>query len=113
MSCPKYKNYSKSCFKEVREDENIDTFDYCESERYIECPVYRKIIEKEQQCEFMEKCIANGKFNNVDIEKIQQLGENYCFSKKHGNCARYKLLIEGKKVPDDLLADGSMATIEV
>ena len=113
MDCPKYKNYTRECVKENREFVNIDTFDYCKSGRYKECPQYKIIIGKEKNCEFLEKCKANAKFGNVDIEKIKQLGDTYCFSKKHGNCARYKLLKEGKEVPDELLADGSMVPIKV
>ena len=62
-------------------------------------------------CEFMEKCQANAKYDNVDFEIISQLAETYCFSEKNVNCERYKLLKVGKEVPDGLVADGSMATI--
>ena len=113
MDCPKYKNYTRECLTGNREFENYATFDYCRSEKYVECPMYKIIIDKEQHCEFTEKCKTNSELINIDFEKTKQLVATYCFSKKHGNCARYKLLKAGKEVPDGLLADGSMATIKV
>ena len=113
MSCPKYKDHTRECIIEHKEIIEATNYDLCESDKYEECPVYKLISGKFKPCEFMEECKNNSKYENVDFIKLTKLTENYCFTEKKVNCARYKLLKEGKKVPGHLLADGSMAPIEI
>ena len=113
MSCPKFKDFTRECITEYEGIIKLANYDFCESDRYEECPVYKLISGKVKPCKFMEECKNNSNYENVDFKKVTQLGEIYCFTEKKVSCARYKLLKEGKEVPGHLLADGSMVPIEI
>jgi hypothetical protein len=114
MSCPLYKDFTRGCVTEFKEVVNVANFDFCDSEDgYKICPFY-KIINKEVTiCENTLFCRKRSHLENLNMETISELSIKYCFSDNRINCAIYRLRKEGKEVPDNLLADGSMLKIDV
>ena len=106
MSCPLFKDYARECVIKFEELVNIASFDFCKSDRYKECPMYKAIVEKVPLCEFLDLCASQIKYGNVDFEKIIILANSYCQSDNKVKCAIYKLRKADKDVPNDLLADG-------
>lgn len=108
MSCPMFKDYTRECISKFKEISKVSSYDLCDSENYEECPAYQIEFKKRGQCEFLTNCKADVKINTDDFEKIKEFGNIYCLSSENKiKCARYILYKEGKKVPANLLADGS------
>jgi hypothetical protein len=105
MSCPMYTDYTRGCITqiEVRPDAS---FDFCASERYIECPFYRTINHIGSICENIKKCPMYMHFQIGTFEDFLNITKLYCLSEKRDQCVRYKLKKAGKEVPKDLLPDG-------
>ena len=115
MSCPMYEDFTRGCVTKFIKLLPLATFDFCESEHYDMCPFYKVITTESQQCcDFIEKCcipyIENAQHLLKKIEKyrpVLNLIDEYCLTDNKTNCARYKFLKAGKKVPMFLLSDGS------
>ena len=110
MSCPKYKNYIRECAEEFMEIMNFPSFDFCESDEYGNCPIYKIIEGKAKPCEFFKDCMIH--FSKMPFEKadfkttIMEGMNRLCLSDKNVTCAIYKLRKTNKNVPKGLLPDG-------
>ena len=113
MSCPLYKDFTRECIKDMKELEQINSFDFCESDGYEDCPTYKIITGKVLPCEFMEKCRKRRDVKDVDFETIKRFANDFCLSENKVNCEVYKLYNSGKNVPDELHPDGTKSKIEI
>ena len=96
MSCPFYKDFTRECTDEFPDIVTSTDYTMCNSNKYIDCPFYKPIIEKEN-CKFYDKCKVEFKADNIDFNKVKQCANDYCATKTNRiNCARYKLYDIGK-----------------
>ena len=89
------------------------SFDFCESDGYEECPMYKIINGKILPCEFMKKCRKRRDLKDFDFETIKRFANDFCLSENKVNCEVYKLYKSGKNVPIELSPDGTKLKIEV
>ena len=112
MGCPMYNDLTRECAERFEEIVNISNFDFCDSDRYRECPLYRHIHEPEKRCEYDEICMNDLSVREIPFEELIEKAKNYCFTENRINCERYKLIMAGKTVPYGLLADGSKIVLK-
>jgi len=113
MACPLYEDFTRGCVTEFKEVVNLIDFKDCESEdEYKTCPFYRIINKEVTICEHTQFCRDRPTLGNLTMDVIKDHAINYCFSEGKVNCAVYKLMKEGKDVPDNLLADGSKVELK-
>ncbi len=115
MTCSLYKDFTRGCIEKFPKIMSSVTFDFCDSDNYKICPFYKIIIEKRPYCKSIEDCASQ--FLNLiryisrnpkTYGRIMQLVDQYCLSENNNeNCARKKLMKSGKKIPKNLLQDGS------
>ena len=109
MTCPMFKDYTRTCIESFKEISKITSYNLCESDKFEECPAYQIEYKKRGQCEFLEECKKNSNIDGLDFETVKEFGNKYCLSKENKkNCARYKLLIKKEKVSNKLLANGTI-----
>lgn len=106
MGCPMYVDYTRECLQRIGYIPR-DTFSYCQTEKFRDCPFYKTINKIGHHCEYIEKCPAYQYFNTGDFEKFVYITEKYCLSGNNVNCERFKLRRSGNEVPASLLPDGS------
>jgi len=111
MTCPMYEDYTRRCITAISVTPDA-SFDFCDSDRYVECPFYRTINNIVTLCENIKKCPAYAHFQLGEFEEFLKLTKQYCLSENKVNCERYKLKKAGKEVPKDLHPDGSKIIIE-
>lgn len=107
MNCPMFVDYCRECLAKI-EFAPQNTFGYCDSDKYKECPFFRTLNNTGFHCEFINKCVAYKYFGAGDFNKFVEMTKRYCLSENNVNCERYKLKRSGKDVPEKLLPDGSM-----
>lgn len=106
MNCPMFVDYTRECIIKI-EFIPQDTFNYCNSDRYKECPFFRTLNNIGSHCEYIEACVAYKYFGVGDFEKFVKITKCYCLSENNINCERFILRKSGGVVPEDLLPDGS------
>ena len=110
MSCPKYNDNNRTCIEEIEEIINLTSFDFCESDEYGNCPIYKLIKGEAKPCEFFKECTIH--FNKMPFEKadfkttIMDGMNRLCLSDNNVTCAIYKLRKTNKNVPEGLLPNG-------
>ncbi|MDD2654058.1 MAG: hypothetical protein PHI86_03005 [Candidatus Omnitrophica bacterium] len=105
-SCPLFVDFVRECTKEIVCLPQ-DTFDYCTTEKFTNCPFYLLIYKKVTGCEYMRKCPVYAQFKSGDFDKLIEITKQYCLFDKFLYCKRYALEKAGMKVPVELLPDGS------
>ena len=106
MSCPLFVDYTRECTKEI-EKLPLDTFDYCTTDRYVDCPFYLLINKKITSCGNIKSCPVYSWFRVGGFQEFIKITNQYCLSDNFIYCKRYILKKSGLKVPDDLFPDGS------
>lgn len=106
MSCPMYTDYTRGCITEIETTPEA-SYDFCDSDRYIECPFYRTINNIGVKCEYIKKCPIYAHFQLGKFGEFLKMTKQYCLSENCVKCERYKLKSTGKEVPKDLFPDGS------
>jgi len=104
--------YTRECVEKFEEIIYISNLEFCESDRYKECPFYRNINEPEKRCEYDDICMNDISIRETPFEQIMECAKTYCFSENKVNSERYKVMKAGKTVPEGLLADGSKIELE-
>ena len=107
MTCPLYKDSTRTCIRKYERVLKIQTFDICISNNYDECPMYNIIEKKVECCEYTPVCDEEMDFSVWDFEHLKNIANNFCFYGKKEKCAIYKLRKVGKDVPKGLQPDGS------
>ena len=116
--CPLFTNNSKKCEIKFHRLAHDVQDDFCTSDNYQTCPLYRIIEEKRPYCEHIEEC--SYRFHRIDgmlrhntdlYKKIMHLVFEYCLTEKKEACVRYQRIIEGKRVPKDLLQNKERISI--
>jgi hypothetical protein len=118
MVCPLYKDFTRECITQFPDFLVFPTFDLCNSEDYKECLAYL-VVNSSFTCPYIITCGTEYKKNLPKIV-TKLLGEKetrdiyhkytseYCISQEnHINCAKYKLLSDGKTPPINLFPDGT------
>ena len=106
MNCPMFIDYTRECLKGIGFLPS-NTLDYCQTDKYKECPFFKTLNNIGVHCECIEKCNAYKYFGIHDFIKFTEIAEKYCLSENKINCERFKLRKSGKEVPVNLLPDGS------
>ncbi len=106
MSCPYFKDYTRECWEKIGELP-VDTFYFCDSEKYIDCPFYIKIEKTKNICKNVDNCEAFKFFKSINFDEFLKITTIFCLSDNSINCKRYILKDSGKEVPLDLHPDGS------
>lgn len=85
------------------------TYEYCSTEKFIECPFYRTIKNIGYHCKYLEKCPAYEHFQIGDFHKFVLIAHQYCLSETNNcKCERFKLRESGETPPPDLLPSGEI-----
>lgn len=106
MNCPMFIDYTRECLEKIGFLPG-NTLDYCETDKYKECPFFKTLNNIGLHCECIEKCNAYQYFGIHDFDKFAEIAKEYCLSENNINCERFKLRKSGKEVPGNLLPDGS------
>ncbi|MDP8259767.1 MAG: hypothetical protein P9L96_01990 [Candidatus Gygaella obscura] len=106
MTCPYFKDYSRECREKIGEIPS-DTFYFCDSEKYADCPFYIKIEKTRNICKNIDQCKAFSFFKTNNFDKFLKITETFCLSGNNINCKRYMLKESGRDVFPDLHPDGS------
>ena len=56
MSCPKYEDNTRTCVVEFKEILHFVSFDFCDSDEYNDCPIYKLLEGKAKPCKFLQDC---------------------------------------------------------
>lgn len=105
MSCPFFVDCTRECVKEIRELP-ADTFDFCTTQRHVDCPFYRSIRKIGPFCERIPDCSVYNLFRSEDFQAFVKMTREFCLSTQNATCQRYILKKSGSVVPPDLLPDG-------
>jgi hypothetical protein len=111
MACPLFVDYTRECITEI-EVLPADTFNYCLTEFYKECPFFRVIKGISPICEYIKNCPMYAYFKVGDFEKFVKITKEYCLSENNVNCKRYSLRKSGKIPPPNLSPEGDLLEIE-
>jgi len=120
MPCPLFIDFTRECIHKFPDIASIGTYDYCSSDSYKLCPLYKMIVEKSPHCEFIGKC-GMSFIEYFSYPKLVEMYESnpqsfleYCLSDDNKvNCALYKYRKEGKDAPYGLLPDGRKIKLKV
>ncbi len=117
MCCPKYEDNTRTCLEEFKEIIHFISFDFCASDEYGNCPIYKLIEGKPKPCEFLDECqIHFSSMLSEDADfKIGSMDgmSKLCLSEKNVTCEIYKLRKANKDVPEGLLPDGSIIELKM
>ncbi len=105
MNCPKFVDFTRECIKEI-EVLPGNTFNYCTTEKYVNCPFYKILSGDKNVCQNITKCQAFKNFQTLDFERFINMTTEWCVSENHRNCQRYILKSRGEIVPFNLHPDG-------
>lgn len=106
MECPMFVDYVRECLDKI-DFVPRDTFDYCQTDKFKDCPFFKTINNVGPHCECLVKCPAYKNFNIGDFDRFVEIANRYCLSENNVNCERLKLRKSGKEVPEDLMPDGT------
>lgn len=101
-----YEDYSRGCITKISVVPEA-SYNFCDSDKYGDCPFYRIINNIGTLCENINKCPAYAYFQVGEFEEFLKLTKQYCLSENKVNCERYKIKNAGKEVPKDLHPNGS------
>ena len=107
MSCPHYKDNTRECVVKIKVMPR-NTFGYCASEKFMECPFFKHFTKGGPECVSVHKCQLFAKFMMSGFEVFVKMTENYCYSENYVNCMRIQLKNAGETVPDEMSPDGSI-----
>lgn len=107
MTCPLFIDFTRDCLTKIKHIPR-DTFDFCTTERYSECPFFRTINNIGEHCEFIENCVIYARFAVGDFNEFVSMTKAYCLTCENVNCKRYQIRKSGQKPSPDLLPDGSL-----
>jgi len=99
-------DYVRTCVPHIRLVNDVNTFQYCLTEKHKECPFYRAINKIGHVCEFVATCPIYREISIKDFDRFEKMVKNYCLSKEHCSCARYVVRKKKEVPPDNLLPDG-------
>jgi hypothetical protein len=100
-------DYTRECQEKISHLP-ADTFGYCVTDKYSECPFYCLIMNIGEHCEFLEKCPAYMLFQAKDFVQFATMAKTYCLSSNRRNCKRFQLRSGGQIPAQNMLPDGSM-----
>ncbi|MBN1688044.1 MAG: hypothetical protein JW893_02995 [Candidatus Omnitrophica bacterium] len=107
MPCPLFVDYTRECQSQVGQLRQ-DTFDYCSSEKYKECPFYRIIHKKGSNCKYFDKCSTYDRLKKEDFKIFVETANKFCLSQKGCLlCHCFQVMESGEVPPLMLLPDGS------
>ncbi len=118
MSCPHYQDFTRNCLKEYPTLIRYESIVQCESEDYPICILYH-ILQNDFRCKHLGSCSRSfpdeiPKFDELMrrdksiYEIIVKQVYNYCLlNENHMQCARYKIIEEGKQLLPGLIPDGN------
>jgi hypothetical protein len=122
VSCPLYQDFTRTCISKFPDFLEFPTLDLCESDEYNGC-IAHLIFTSTFMCRYLTDC-GNAYKKKVPKLITKMLGEKetrelfyrfsaqYCISQEnHRNCAKYKLLAEGRVPPINLFPDGSKSSL--
>lgn len=119
MVCPLYVDFTRMCLEKFPSLVVFTTFNTCESEQYVDCPVYL-VCTSSFNCEYLPSCSKqySEKFPKLvmDIfmtkaafEVLKDMWINYCLSPENSKtCAKYKLYSKREIPPLNLMPDGGI-----
>ena len=84
-----------------------NTFLYCVTEKFKECPFFKTLNKVGSYCEYVDKCPAYRHLGIGHFETFVEITNKYCLSENNLNCERFKLRKAGKEVSEYLLPDGT------
>lgn len=105
MGCPFFVDCTRECVKEIKVLPP-DTFDFCATPHYDECPFYRSIKRIGPLCDGIANCSVYHSFQAEDFPAFVEMTRQYCLSENNVNCRRFILKKRGGAVPPGLLPDG-------
>jgi hypothetical protein len=117
MSCPYFKDLTRTCIQYFPKVMKHSDFSICESEEHLNCLAF-VALNAGFRCPFQNKCLEDlilnqpllAKFfieDNMTIQFFKQMALKYCSSQQnHKNCACFKLWEQGIHPPVELLPDG-------
>ncbi len=108
MKCEMFVDYTRECIKNIGFVPQAYTYDYCQTDKHIECPFFKAIKNIGLHCDCLEKCASYNHFKVYNFEKFIEIANAYCLSENSANCARYKMRKSGQTPPEGLLPDGSI-----
>lgn len=108
MKCPLYVNAFRTCKKQLPFDAPnwVNTFKYCITEEYRECPFFIGINKTGNFCEYFLNCPECKGCKLHAAQGFDEMIKKYCFCKNNVNCMRFKLKKSGEKLPCNLMPDG-------
>jgi hypothetical protein len=119
MVCPFFVDFTRMCIDKIPILIEFTTHKTCNSEQYVDCPVYL-VCTSSFNCEYFSSC---GKQYNEKIpkllmdifmtktalENLKDIWMNYCLSPENSKtCAKYKLYSKGEKPSVYLMPDGGI-----
>ncbi len=117
MSCPFFKDLTRTCIQHFPKVVKHSDFSVCESDGYQNCLAY-VALSAGFRCTYQNNCLEDlilnqpllAKFfieDDTTIQFFKQMTQKYCSSEKnHVNCACFKLWEQGIHPPVELLPDG-------
>lgn len=122
MACPLFVDFTRLCLKKFPVLVKFTDFQTCESEQYIDCPVYQvhnsgfccKYFHSctKQHVENMPKLIMDIFMSKEVFEALKGIWMNYCLSPVNSKtCAKYHCYSKGETPPIDLQPDGSIISL--
>ncbi len=118
MSCPYYKDFTRSCVNTYPLIIKYKNFKKCESDDYQNCIIYH-VLKSNFKCKYLDICLLM--FPEKLSELLILMNENesvyklmtksvhiYCLSKeRHSQCARYKIRESGTEPSPGLSPEGT------
>jgi hypothetical protein len=117
MVCPLYVDFTRMCLEKFPTLVQFTTLQRCESEQYVDCPIYQ-VKDSDFFCEYFFICanqyiekmpkVLITLYMNKGASKIaSNIWTEYCLSpEKSKICAKYQLRSKGEIPPLTLMPDG-------
>jgi hypothetical protein len=105
--CPMFSDYVRECMKHFSIVPEVNTVEFCTTEKYTDCPFYKSINKLCPVCEMLDRCPIFKHLSIKDFDKFVQVTKDYCLSEKKMACERLNIFKSGDMPPPDLMPDGS------
>ncbi|HIG99132.1 MAG TPA: hypothetical protein HA258_00990 [Thermoplasmata archaeon] len=117
MSCPYFKDLTRTCIQYFPKVVQHSDFSICESEKHSDCLAF-VALNAGFRCKYQNNCLEDLILNQPMLAKLfieddmtinffKQMTQKYCSSEQnHVNCACFKLWEQGIHPPVELLPDG-------
>lgn len=109
MSCPLFIDFTRECIEEV-EVLPSNTFSFCTTKYFSNCPFYIVLKEKRPVCKHIKSCPFYKEISIGDFEEFSKITNDYCLLKDSSACARYKEKESGNTPSLKLHPNGSVLT---